>query len=130
MKEPARLDAYVLETLMPDLVGHDRQPSAFLIYLYLTHQAARARGRGVAASLQAIAVDTGLSKSAVQRGLRTLTRRRLVRVEKASRTAVPAYTVLRPWRRVSFRRWRNGATARGTRSRTSAAPARWTACTR
>src|SRR4029079_13527174 len=23
---PARLDAYVLETLMPDLVGHDRQP--------------------------------------------------------------------------------------------------------
>jgi hypothetical protein len=97
---PARLDAYVLETLMPDLVGHDRQPSAFLIYLYLTHQAARARGRGVAASLQAIAVDTGLSKSAVQRGLRTLTRRRLVRVEKASRTAVPAYTVLRPWRRV------------------------------
>ena len=100
MKEPARLDAYVLETLMPDLVGHDRQPSAFLVYLYLTHQAARARGRGVAASLQAIAVDTGLSKSAVQRGLRTLTRRRLVRVEKGSRTAVPAYTVLRPWRRV------------------------------
>ena len=32
--------------------------------------------------------------------LRTLTRRRLVRVEKASRTSVPAYTVLRPWRRV------------------------------
>jgi hypothetical protein len=24
------LDAYVLDTLLPDLVGHDRQPSAFL----------------------------------------------------------------------------------------------------
>jgi len=99
MKGSARVDAYVVETLMPDLVGHDRQPSAFLVYLYLTHQAARGRGRSVAASLQAIAVDTGLSKSAVQRGLRTLTRRRLVRVEKASRTAIPAYTVLRPWLR-------------------------------
>ena len=100
MKEPARLDAYVVETLMPDLVGHDRQPSAFLVYLYLAHRALRARSRSVAVSLQTLAADTGLSKSAVQRGLRTLARRRLVRVEKASRTSVPAYTVLRPWRRV------------------------------
>jgi hypothetical protein len=99
VKSQFRVDAYVAETLMADLVLHDRQPSAFLVYLYLAHQAARARSRSVAASLQAIAVDTGLSKSAVQRGLRTLTRRRLVRVEKASRTAVPAYTVMRPWLR-------------------------------
>jgi hypothetical protein len=98
-QEPARLDPYLVETLMPDLVGHDRQPSAFLVYLYLAHQAARAHTRSVAASLQAIAVDTGLSKSAVQRGLRTLMRRRLVKVDKASRTAVPTYTVLRPWLR-------------------------------
>ena len=86
-----------------------------------------------------LAVDTGLSKSAVQRGLRTLVRRRLLRVEKASRTAVPAYTVLRPWVAAlttpwlcgyHFGRWRSGVTARETRSRTSAAPARWTACTR
>jgi hypothetical protein len=25
------LDAYIIDTLMPDLVGHDRQPSAFLV---------------------------------------------------------------------------------------------------
>ena len=97
MKEPARFDPYLLETLMPDLVGHDRQPSAFLVYLHLAHRAAQARARSVAASLQTIAADTGLSKSAVQRGLRTLVRRRLVRVEKPAPTAVPAYTVLRPW---------------------------------
>jgi hypothetical protein len=42
-------------------------------------------------------METGLSKSAVQRGVRTLLRRRLIRVEKASPTAVPGYTVLRPW---------------------------------
>jgi DNA-binding MarR family transcriptional regulator len=99
MKEAARFDPYLLESLMPDLVGHDRQPSAFLVYLYLAHRAARARTRAVSVSLQTLAADTGLSKSAVQRGLRTLVRRRLVRVEKASRTAVPAYAVLRPWAR-------------------------------
>lgn len=32
---PVLVDAYIVETLMPDLVGHDRQPSAFLVYLYL-----------------------------------------------------------------------------------------------
>jgi hypothetical protein len=92
-----RLDPYVVETLMPDLVGHDRQPSAFLVYLHLLHRAAQARSRAVAVSLQTIAADTGLSKTAVQRGLRTLVRRRLLRADKASRTAVPVYTVLRPW---------------------------------
>jgi hypothetical protein len=97
MKEPARFDPYLVDTLMPDLVGHDRQPSSFILYLYLSHRAARARARGVAASLQALAADTGLSKSAVQAGLRRLVRRRLLRVDKASRTAVPVYTVLRPW---------------------------------
>jgi hypothetical protein len=97
MREPARFDPYLLDSLMPDLVGHDRQPSAFLVYLYLSHRAARERARAVAISLQVIAVDTGLSKSAVQAGLRTLVRRRLLRVEKASRTAVASYVVLRPW---------------------------------
>jgi hypothetical protein len=29
------VDAYVIDTLLPDLVGHDRRPSAFLVYLHL-----------------------------------------------------------------------------------------------
>jgi hypothetical protein len=99
MKEPARFDPYVFDTLLPDLVGHDRQPSAFLVYLYLADRVTRARTRGCAASLSTVAVDTGLSKSAIQRGLRTLVRRRLVRVERSSPTAVPVYTPLRPWAR-------------------------------
>jgi len=92
------LDAYVVETLMADLVLHDRQPSAFLVYLRLAFMAAGGKAP-VSASLQDIAAGTGLSKSAVQAALRTLTRRRLVRSTRDSPTAVPQHTVLRPWRR-------------------------------
>lgn len=99
MKAPSRFDAYVIETLLPDLVGHDRQPSAFLVYLYLVDRVTRLRVRGSAVSLSQLAAETGLSKSAVQRGMRVLVRRRLVRVDKTSPTAVPVYTPLRPWAR-------------------------------
>ena len=89
------IDAYVIDTLMPDLVGHDRQPSAFIVYLFLAH---RAGGRArVRVSLQTIAMDTGLSKSAVQKALRTLKRRKLVESVREHDTAVPEYAVLRPW---------------------------------
>ena len=91
------VDTYVMETLMADLVLHDRQPSAFLVYLHLWY---RSRSRGhVAASHQTIALATGLSKSAVQKAVRTLARRRLIHTARESPTAVPIYTVLRPWRR-------------------------------
>jgi DNA-binding MarR family transcriptional regulator len=91
-------DEYVLETLMQDLVLHDHQPSAFLVYLHLSY---RSRGRvpTVRASHRDISDATGLSKSAVQASIRTLTRRRLIRSTRQSPTAVPEYVVLRPWRR-------------------------------
>jgi len=92
-----RFDAYVIETLMPDLVLHDHRPSAFLVYLQLSHRAGR-RGR-VRVSHQEMADWTGLSKSAVQVAIRSLSRRRLLRAARASSTAVPEYSVLRPWRR-------------------------------
>src|SRR5215475_12148130 len=94
-----RLDPYVVESLMPDLVAHDRSPSSFLVYLAL---AARTRGRRpapVQTSYRELAEDTGLSKSAVQASIRNLVRRRLLAAVHSSATAVPEYTVLRPWRR-------------------------------
>ena len=94
-----RVDAYVFETLMADLVLHDHQPSAFLVYLHLWHQAAGRRPSRVRASHQQMATATGLSKSAVQAAVRTLTRRKLIRAARAGTTATPEYTVLRPWRR-------------------------------
>src|SRR6266536_2717405 len=73
-----RVDAYVMETLMPDLVMHDHRPSAFLVYLHLWYRAAGRRA-GVRASHADIVNATGLSKSSVQGAIRALTRRRLIR---------------------------------------------------
>jgi hypothetical protein len=93
------LDAYVVDSLMRDLVGHDRRPSAFLVYLYLwrtTH------GRGVSESTLAlldIAEEVGLPKRSVQDALHGLASRKRITVARASMTAVPQYRVLRPWRR-------------------------------
>ena|SRR5215831_19160923 len=94
-----RIDLYVVETLMADLVGHDKKPSAFVVYLYLWSRMATTRSRKVQASHQTIADNTGLSKSAVQMSIRHLVRRRLLRSELSSRTATPIYSLLRPWRR-------------------------------
>jgi hypothetical protein len=84
---------------MPDLVGHDRQPSAFLVYMFLWRQT---HGRGkpcVQVALRDIAEGSGLSKRAVQGALGWLVKRRLIGVARESITAVPVYTVLRPWKR-------------------------------
>lgn len=89
------IDDYVVDVLMRDLVGHDRSPSAFLVYLCLCGQ----RGGPVSMSYQQIAEATGLSKSAAQSGVRVLRRRRLVKVAMSSPTATPEYAVLRPWDR-------------------------------
>jgi hypothetical protein len=49
------IDDYVLDVLMRDIVGHDQQPAAFLVYLYLSGRAARQRWRPVNASLRMLA---------------------------------------------------------------------------
>src|SRR5207245_4126690 len=92
------IDDYVLDVLMRDIVGHDQQPAAFLVYLYLSGRAARQRWRPVNASLRMLADETGLSKSAVQSALATLHFRQLVKTSRDHRTAVPAHRVLRHWR--------------------------------
>lgn len=95
------MDSYILDTLLPDLVGHDRQPSAILVYLYLWRHAHGKAATEVQVSLQELTVGTGLSKRAVQLALTLLVRRRLVSVARESVTAVPKYTVKRPWLRGS-----------------------------
>ena len=93
------VDAYVLDTLMSELVGRDRKPSAFLVYLHLWRRTRGGKIAGVSASLQTVARGTGLSKSAVQDGIKVLVRRKLIRSIRASRTGVPKYDVRRPWGR-------------------------------
>ena len=93
------LDTYVLDTLMPDLVGHDRAPSALLVYLFLWRQSGGARHGSAQLSLSDIATGTGLSKRAVQAAVSRLAKRRLLTVERETITSVPVYTVRRPWMR-------------------------------
>ena len=83
---------------MRDLVGHDHQPAAYLVYLYLYGRAVRGNWQPVAASLRSLAEATGLSKSAVQTALETLRRRELVETTSVRPTAIPVHRVLRHWR--------------------------------
>jgi DNA-binding MarR family transcriptional regulator len=98
------IDDYVLDVLMRDIVGHDQQPAAFLVYLFLYGRAARQHWQPIKASLRILANETGLSKSAVQDALLRLHRRELVETSRDHRTAVPSHRVLRHWRRRLARR--------------------------
>ncbi len=80
---------------MADLVGHDRRPGAFIVYLALVRLCHA--GGSSAQSLQDLAVATGLSKSAVQRGIQHLLRRELISVARRGSTDIPRYRVLQPW---------------------------------
>jgi hypothetical protein len=91
------IDAYVVDVLMPDLVGHDRRPATFIVYLFLLRRAAKARRDAVSVSLQTIAAKTGLSKSTVQTALRHLRRRKLLDPMVAATVTAPVRRVMRPW---------------------------------
>jgi hypothetical protein len=96
------LDPYLVDVLMRDLIGHDRMPSAFVVYLWLWRNTKGRRRARIGASLQTIADETGLSKSSVQNAIRALTeRRQLVRVRRLGLTEAPLYEVLEPWKRVA-----------------------------
>ena len=91
------IDPYLLEVLLPDLVGHDKRPSSFVLYLWL-YAMTKATGRKSAFfSYQLLAERTGLSKRAVQRAVTHLSRRQLIHVRRKSSTAVPEYAVATPW---------------------------------
>ena len=91
------VDAYVIDTLMRDLIHHDRRPSAFVVYLYLWRRVGLSRDGRVYISHQSIAEATGLSRSAVQRSIALLSRRRLIRSRRATATAIPEYSLIKHW---------------------------------
>jgi hypothetical protein len=82
---------------MRDLVGHDHQPSAYLVYLYLWWLTHDSSGGSVEISLQNLAEGTGLSKRAVQDAIARLHKRKLIGIKRESITAVPEYSVQKPW---------------------------------
>ncbi len=92
-----RLDDYVVDVLLRDLVGHDHSPAAFVVYLFLWRRTVGRRRKWERLSHREIAEETGLSKSAVQQALRILHRRTLVRSRRPHQTATPEHSVRRPW---------------------------------
>jgi hypothetical protein len=90
-------DEYVTDTLIRDLVGHDKRPVSFLVYLWLSAEQQR-RGEGVQISYAELAESLGVSKSAAQTGVSWLVRRKLLAVTKTNATATPVYRVQMPWR--------------------------------
>jgi len=92
------IDDYVVDVLMRDLVGHDRRPVCFLVYVWLAAEAGR-KGGVVEISYRELAESIGVSKSSVQGAVGWLVRRKLIEVRKSSVTATPCYLVLSPWRK-------------------------------
>ena len=96
MTASVMLDRYVLDTLMRDLVRHDRRPGAYLVYLAVVAEAAEGRA---AQSHRQLSERTGLSKRAVQDAIRHLEGRGLLRIERRGRTEPAVLAALAPWRR-------------------------------
>lgn len=92
-----KIDPYVVDTLMRDLVSHSRSASAFLVYLQLYRHTHGAGREHIALSHAVLAELTGLSKRSVQMAVTHLASRRLIRQQKAKLTSVPVYTVATPW---------------------------------
>jgi hypothetical protein len=91
------VDDYVTDVLMRDLVGHDKRPVCFLVYLWLGAEQQR-KGAPVRISYQELAESIGVSKSSAQTAVGWLVRRKLLVVSKANVTATPVYKVQTPWR--------------------------------
>lgn len=92
-----KVDPYLIDTLMRDLVEHSRSAAAYLIYLQLYRHTHGAGKEHAAFSHSTLAELTGLSKRSVQIAVIHLQDRRLIRQRKPRPTVVPIYTVLTPW---------------------------------
>jgi replication protein O len=91
------LDPYVVDVLMPDLIGHDRQPSAFIVFLFLWRHTYGVGQPTIQVSLLDMVTATGLSKRAIQQALSWLSKRKLLSIQRESITAVPVYTIRKLW---------------------------------
>jgi hypothetical protein len=92
-----KLDEYVLDSLMRDLVGHDRRPTSFLVYLWLAAEQQRRR-TSVTIGYSDLAESVGVSKSSAQAAVAWLIHRNLISSTKTKVTATPRYTVQTPWK--------------------------------
>jgi hypothetical protein len=93
------VDAYVFDVLMADLIAHDRQPSAFVLYLAIWRLTDGGKKKSAPISLRTLSEQTGLSKRAIQDAADRLERRQLISIERQMPTAVPVYRLHKTWLR-------------------------------
>jgi hypothetical protein len=91
------VDAYVIDSLMPDLVGHDRHASAFVVFIYLWRRT-RGGSKPTVVSHRMLSDGTGLAKRSVQGALQRLMQRGLVHVKRATVTSASTVTLRCEWR--------------------------------
>ena len=91
---PLEFDRYVVETLLPDLVGHDRKPSAFLAWLVIA-----AAGGWVPLSHSQLAERAGISRRGAQGAVAHLARRGLIESRRRGPSETAEYRATKPWRR-------------------------------
>ncbi|HET7576174.1 MAG TPA: helix-turn-helix domain-containing protein [Sphingomicrobium sp.] len=94
---PVLLDRYVIDALMRDLVGHDKSPSAFIVYLAIEAEAQKGRALLSHTDLSEL---TGLSKRACQNAVALLDRRGLIEITRSRSTDPAQFRPTRPWARV------------------------------
>ncbi len=94
-REHLRIDPYVVEVLLPDLVGHDRRASAYLIYLVI----AASPDSRLAAGYDRLAERAGVSRRSAQAAVAHLTQRGLLEITRGGATDTSEYRALTPWRR-------------------------------
>jgi hypothetical protein len=87
-------DDYVTDVLMRDLVGHDRRPVSFLVYLWLAAEQQR-RNSVVQVSYQELSGNIGISKSSIQAAVNWLSRRKSIAASKENAPATPGIQCLR-----------------------------------
>lgn len=92
-----RIDPWLIDVLMRDLVAHSHSSAAFLVYLQIYRHTHGAGRESIPMSLAVLAELTGISKRSVQAAVAHLIERRLIRRRAARPTAVPVYAVLTPW---------------------------------
>ncbi|HWF11992.1 MAG TPA: helix-turn-helix domain-containing protein [Bryobacteraceae bacterium] len=92
-----RIDPWLIDVLMRDLVAHSHSSAAFLVYLQLYRHTHGAGRESIPMSLAVLAELSGISKRSVQTAVAHLIERRLVRRRAARPTAIPVYVVLTPW---------------------------------
>ena len=95
-----KLDPYLIDTLMRDLVRHSRSASAYLVYLHLYRQTEGLGRSSFSISYAVLADNTGLSKRSVQSAVAHLLDRRLIKKKLSRPTQTPIYSVLTPWVRL------------------------------